>query len=861
MLWLAQWREQWREVRRKQSRLAAISYLFWLHLEVILLNTDASEQLDHADQRLRLNYWFPHVNFQRPRWLDPIRLALQAVWLLLFKTQQERADGSSRNSDRTSILQRLNPWQHRKLANKPVQFATSGFERFFQTVLSREWIPSQTLRVFITIGAALLVALVISLPMDATDQGLMLLFFWALALWVRNLQGRIPMLLMVLLSVIVSTRYLFWRVTQTINWDVPFDASLGILLLIAESYAWLILVLGYIQTVWPLERRVAQLPADSSVWPSVDVYIPSYNEPLSVVRSTVVAATAIDWPQDRLNIYVLDDGKRPDFKAFCEEVGVGYIVRADNSHAKAGNLNHALTITSGDYITIFDCDHIPSRGFLQLTVGWFFQDPKLALVQTPHHFFSADPFERNLSVFRSRPNEGELFYGLIQDGNDMWNASFFCGSCAILKRGPLEEVGGIAVETVTEDAHTALKLHRLGYNSAYLNIPLAAGLATESLSAHIGQRIRWARGMAQIFRLDNPLRGKGLNWGQRICYANAMLYFLNGIPRTIFLLAPLAFLLLHSYIVFAPAVMIAMYAIPHLIHANLANSRAQGNYRHSFWAEMYETVLAWYILRPTTVALFAPKHGKFNVTAKGGTIERDYFDLNISLPYLILIGLSLIGAGFGIYSLFYGPRDELLTVSLNLLWITYNLFILGGALAVAEEAKQIRSSHRIRVDRPISIMTTSEHSYAAELVDFASSGAGIRFYDELPLAPGDSIHVVMHHGTTRHGFPARVVSMRGLTIGVRFEFPDSAAERAFLRATFARADAWVGWRFNETKDQPLSSLREILGIGLRGYQNLAVRLAPPLAPVLGLINRGWGVIMSVLPQAPGTGEEDESLGV
>lgn len=171
------------------------------------------------------------------------------------------------------------------------------------------------------------------------------------------------------------------------------------------------------------------------------------------------------------------------------------------------------------------------------------------MMQTPHHFFSPDPFERNLGRFRRTPNEGTLFYGLLQDGNDMWDATFFCGSCAVLRRTALDEVGGIAVETVTEDAHTSLRLHRRGWTSAYIRIPQAAGLATESLSAHIGQRIRWARGMVQIFRLDNPLFGKGLKLAQRICYANAMLHFLSGIPRLIFLTAPLAFLLMHAYII------------------------------------------------------------------------------------------------------------------------------------------------------------------------------------------------------------------------------------------------------------------------------------------------------------------------
>lgn len=196
----------------------------------------------------------------------------------------------------------------------------------------------------------------------------------------------------------------------------------------------------------------------------------------------------------------------------------------------------------------------------------------------------------------------------------MWDASFFCGSCAVIKRSALDEIGGIAVETVTEDAHTSLRLHRLGYTSAYIRIPLAAGLATESLSAHIGQRIRWARGMVQILRLDNPLFGKGLNLGQRLCYFNAMLHFLSGIPRLIFLTAPLAFLILHAYIIYAPAAAIALYMLPHIV---LTNSRLQGKVRHSFWGEVYETVLAWYIARPTTVALFAPTRASSTSPPRG----------------------------------------------------------------------------------------------------------------------------------------------------------------------------------------------------------------------------------------------------
>ncbi|RAF92882.1 UDP-forming cellulose synthase catalytic subunit, partial [Burkholderia multivorans] len=218
------------------------------------------------------------------------------------------------------------------------------------------------------------------------------------------------------------------------------------------------------------------------------------------VKPTVFAAQSVDWPTDKLRVYLLDDGRRPEFAAFARDAGIGYLTRDDNLHAKAGNINRALPKTHGEYIAIFDCDHVPTRSFLQTTMGEFLRDPKCALVQTPHHFFSPDPFERNLGTFREVPNEGNLFYGLVQSGNDLWNAAFFCGSCAVLKRSALEEVGGVAVETVTEDAHTALKLHRRGYTSAYLPTVQAAGLATESLAGHVKQRTRWARGMAQIFR-------------------------------------------------------------------------------------------------------------------------------------------------------------------------------------------------------------------------------------------------------------------------------------------------------------------------------------------------------------------------
>lgn len=831
--------KRWRELRQQHRRLRT----FFIFTTALLGALIFSKPLTYSSLSFRSLY--PHVANYRWSFLDLVRITLQTLWLV-FVNFHNRANKKPTVST-TNLPMKLRHTALSTVLNSLRYLANTLFTRM--TIIAPHLLGSTVFRIVFTLIAALIVAVTISLPMDASAQAIMLIAFWAVALWVRGSSGRLPVLLMIVLSVLVSSRYLWWRITQTINWDIPLDATFGIILLSAEFYAWTILVLGYIQTAWPLNRQVASLPESTDNWPHVDIFIPSYNEPLSVVRPTILAALAIEWPEEKLSVYVLDDGKRPDFKAFCAEAGAGYIVRPDNSHAKAGNLNHALTKTKGEYVAIFDCDHIPTRSFLQLSIGWFYHDPKLALVQTPHHFFSPDPFEKNLSIFRNKPNENELFYGLIQDGNDLWNSSFFCGSCAVLKRAPLEEIGGIATETVTEDAHTALKMHRLGYTSAYLNIPQAAGLATESLADHIGQRIRWARGMAQIFRLDNPLFGRGLNAGQRLCYLNAMLYFFNGIPRVIFMLAPLAFLILGSYIIFAPAVMIAAFALPHIIHSYLTNSRHQGVHRHSFWAEMYETVLAWYILKPTTVALFAPHLGKFNVTSKGGLNTTEFFDWKISKPYLALVCLSFIGVGFGMWRFLFGPSEEFLSVVLNLLWITYNLIILGGAIAVAEEAKQVRKTHRISVNRTVTMITEEGHAYPVNFVDYAVSSVGIQLPDSLKVSHGQEVYMVLDCRLSPRAFKGKVVSVRGQTVGVHLHFASIQEEQLFICATFGRADAWINWR-PTNEDKPLNSFYNVIGISFSGYRRLVKQFAPFLLPFVGIIQMFWQKLKSVLPKKP-----------
>ena len=677
--------------------------------------------------------------------------------------------------------------------------------------------PRTGLRIPLLVVSLVLALLAISTPLDLPRQLLFLLLLWSATMLLRRLPGDVPTLILVGLSLLATGRYIWWRLSSTLHLETALDQVLGSGLLLAETYTWLILLLGYVQNIWPLKRKPVLLTPDSADWPTVDVYIPSYNEPLTVVRPTILAAANLDWPADKLKVYLLDDGRREDFRAFAAEVGIEYLVRNDNRHAKAGNLNHALTRTSGEYIAIFDCDHIPTRSFLQMTMGWFLRDRRCAMLQTPHHFFSPDPFERNLDTFRRVPNEGNLFYGLVQDGNDLWNAAFFCGSCAVLRRTALEEVGGIAVETVTEDAHTALKMHRRGWSTAYLNLPQAAGLATESLSAHVGQRIRWARGMAQIFRVDNPLLGPGLRLFQRLCYANAMLHFFYGLPRLVFLTAPLSYLFLEAHVIATSAPLLVAYALPHLMQANLANSRIQGQYRHSFWAEAYETVLAWYIALPTALALIAPRIGKFNVTVKGGLVAKAYFDWRIAAPFMLLALLNIIGLVLGVFRLFWWNTNEAATVLINLVWTLYNLAMVGTALGVCAEARQVRVAPRIRMWLPAAVRGADGQLHRCEVHDYSLGGLGLTLDRDLPLAPGEPLSVSLFQGDREYEFPARISEWTSPRLGLRFESLSLRQERELIDCTFGRADAWLQWLPPETDDRPMASMREVLHFGLRGF--------------------------------------------
>ena len=650
-------------------------------------------------------------------------------------------------------------------------------------------------------------------------------------------------LMVVFISLAASLRYILYRGTETLAIGDWGDTIASSLLFIAELYALITLVGGYFQTAIIRRNRPRPLDLDHDRLPHVDVLVPTYNEGEDVLRPTVLGALAMDYPNK--TIYVLDDGCRfgdnaqanedPDGRPFdvqrmCLELDptatrVVYIPRESSEGAKAGNINHALYQAvqrpTGSLVAFFDADHAPVRSFLTQTVGFFLENERLALVQTPHHFINPDPFVRNLYLEDRVPPEQHLFYHGIQLGNDFWNSAFFCGSCAVIRREALDEVNddvgkerGISHQTVTEDAHTALQMHAAGWDSLFLDIPLAAGLATESYAQHVGQRIRWARGMAQIVRLDNPLFKRGLSLAQRVNYFNAAWHFFNGLPRLIFVITPALYLLFDWHPVDADVREVLVYAIPHLVLVTIGAVTAHRNVRHSLWPEVYEVAIAPYTAAITIMAVLFPRRGKFNVTDKGTRNQNRTFDLKHAMPLLVIIGLQLAGLVVLGPKLEQSPLDTF-TIWIAAAWNIYNLVVVTAAVLSAVERPQRRRHHRILRRGRVLVSPYEDgeqfEPIEGDSVDLSQGGISFDLPGEHDL-PAEFLVTLISPSHRTSALPVEGLSRRatrdGTQVRVRFHALDLEQEFEVARHIYSDSNAWIGDRF--TFDRYFSSALAVL---------------------------------------------------
>jgi cellulose synthase (UDP-forming) len=506
--------------------------------------------------------------------------------------------------------------------------------------------------------------------------------------------------------------YLAWRVGWSGEGANPVAFAM---LLATEIYGlYALAILAWFS--W--SRRPMERPA-ATAGRKVDVYVCTYDEPAEVVMATLAGCRALTYPH---TTYLLDDGRRAEMRELAELAGAEYLTRPDNSHAKAGNLNAALPRTDGELVFVLDADHVPMPDALDALVGYF-DDERMAIVQTPHDFFNHDSVQ-HYNVSR---HEQSLFYRVICPGKDRHGAAYWCGSAALISRPALLEIGGVATETIAEDFHTTIRLERYGWRTRYHDEVLVQGLAPHDLDGYLLQRDRWARGNLAVFRLpESPLRAKTLKPIQRLSFLASLLAYLAP-PMRLLLLLTLGLVLWTGELPMKISVAaLAALWVPYLLLNLSAGAALARGYMRVPESAHYELLTMEIYTRALRCAVI-PGKTAFKVTPKQG---RDGGGLDaVRKLRLVLFCTVLLGAGTVMRLLDLagvGPLPDLPGIA-AIVVPCLGLFELRRLLATTfavGRRRQRRLVYRFEGDAPASLYDAEAHT-TARLVDASAAGLGM----------------------------------------------------------------------------------------------------------------------------------------
>jgi cellulose synthase/poly-beta-1,6-N-acetylglucosamine synthase-like glycosyltransferase len=495
--------------------------------------------------------------------------------------------------------------------------------------------------------------------------------------------------ILIVIALFFSVRYFYWRATQTQNHAAMWFFYL---FLAAEAVNFFEVVLFYF-IIWKSKHYAETVPMEGR---SVDVFITTFNEPVELLRETVVCAVSMRYPH---KTYLLDDGNRPEVRALAQEFECGYITRDNRAHAKAGNLNNALKHTNGEFIVTLDADHVPVPELIDCMIG-FFADPKAAIVQATQDFYNLDSFQ-HLTDWGSKFawQQQELFFGVIQPGRAGYNAAYYCGSPAMLRRKALELIGGFATETITEDVHTGLRMQKHGYEVVYYNRTLARGLAPQTFSSFSTQWHRWGIGAMQVLRIENPLFGSGLTFGQRLCYFCGFYFYWTGYQRMIYVLTPIFALLTGVFPLVAQPLDYLYYFGFYFVLNSLASASLQGGLRDFLYSEEFN-LLKMHVMMKSVGGFFRRKRD-FNVTAKSRHSAPKWTEV---WPQLGIIVATVLAVFVGWQRLLNAQSDyDFWALVVNIFWACFFLITTTSVAWRALTRKELRMSYRFpsQLDVPV----------------------------------------------------------------------------------------------------------------------------------------------------------------
>ena len=407
----------------------------------------------------------------------------------------------------------------------------------------------------------------------------------------------------------------------------------------------------------------------------IDIFITVYGEPLEKIERTARAAVAVRG--DHLT-WILDDGGSDAVRDLAEDLGVRYVRRLSSHGAKAGNVNHALSLSKGKYFAIFDADFVPHEDFLYETVP-FFIDDNVAFVQTPQTYGNM----RNL-VSRGAGFMQSVFYRFIQPGRNRFNAAFCVGTNVIFRREAIEDVGGMYTDSKSEDVWTSLRLHERGWRSIYIAVTLAVGDAPETIEDYTKQQLRWASGGFEILLQRNPLSPRTkLTIDQRIQYLVTATHYLVGMTPLVLILVPP----LEIYFDLRPVNLTVTWVTWFLFYAGfyglqiLLAFNTMGSFRPE---TLVMAAVSFPIYVRAFLNVFSGREQKWHVTGSSGKRVSPF---NFMIPQVLFFVFLLLTSCIAIIK-DYGNE----TLTLATAWNVTNTIVLGAFIVAA-----CRESHAAKI--------------------------------------------------------------------------------------------------------------------------------------------------------------------
>jgi cellulose synthase (UDP-forming) len=568
--------------------------------------------------------------------------------------------------------------------------------------------------------------------------------------------------LLTALAILYISYYTWWRFTETIN---PSALLFSIIFIIVECQGILNFLLFSLMT-WNIDKGEIPVSLEGL---KVDVFVPTYNEELEILESTLIGCVNMDYPH---TTYVLDDGRRPQVEALAKQLGCIYLTRADNKHAKAGNINEALKKTDGDFIAIFDADMVPQPDFLVKTLGYF-RDKKTAIVQLPQEFYNLDSIQHQKNASW---HEQKLFYRVIQPGKNSINSAFWCGSPSIVRREALDSIGGVATESITEDFLTSIKLNSKGWKIKYHNEVLAFGIAPQSLYAFNLQRLRWAQGAMKILKSRyNPLIVPGLTLKQRLSHFSAILTYFDSYQKLVYLLLPSVYLVTGILPVkVASGADYLIHWAPYFLLTLLSNIALGRGYFRYIEVEKYNMLKLFTFIKASFTILVS-KNLVFRVTPKvvdDSVKKKERRELKMHIVILIIIILSVLVGTINIIGKVFVSYSDINVAITAILWSIFNVSILGITLYDVIRRLYYRNDYRFPIRLDSKIIELNGEQYESVTTDISRTGIGIIKKDTGEIGRYAKLSVILPDGVLN--LSGNVVYDRPIDgehrkVGIKFE--------------------------------------------------------------------------------------------